>query len=126
METIYIDTHVVVWLFKNDLTKFSDKVLQLMEQHDLLVSSMVVMELEFLYEIGRITYKPLEILSELGRTIDLKVCEEKFVDVAYQSIDLIWTRDPFDRLIAANAALNSAMLISRDKNILEHYKRAVW
>ena len=126
METIYLDTHVVVWLFQNDLTKFSDKVLGLINKDDLLISPMVIMELEFLYEIGRVTYKPLEIVSELGHTIGLKVCEEKFVHSAYQSIDLSWTRDPFDRLIVANAKISSAILVSKDKNILENYERAVW
>jgi PIN domain nuclease of toxin-antitoxin system len=126
VETIYLDTHVVVWLFQNDLTKFSDKVLELINKDDLLISPMVIMELEFLYEIGRVTYKPLEIVSELGRTIGLKVCEERFMDSAYESIDLSWTRDPFDRLIVANAKFSGVVLVSKDKTILENYERAVW
>ncbi len=125
MEAIYIDTHVAVWLFQNDLTKFSKKALRLMEKHDLLISPMAIMELGFLYEIGRVTYKPLEILSELNQTIDLKVCEEKFIHSVYQSINITWTKNPFDRLIVANASFNNAILISKDKNILDHYDKTV-
>lgn len=126
METVYIDTHVAVWLFQNDLSKFSDKVLGVLETNDLSVSAMVVMELEFLYEIGRLTYKPMEILSSLQKSIGLKVCEAKFSAVVYYSLDFDWTRDPFDRLIVANADYQNAQLISKDRNILENYKKAIW
>ncbi len=126
MEAVYLDTHVVVWLFQGDLTRFSERALQLMERHDLLVSAMVMMELAYLYEIGRVTYRPIEILSELEKTIDLSVCREQFVQVVYRGLDLTWTRDPFDRLIVANAAYSVATLITKDQNILDHYERAVW
>ena len=126
MEAVYLDTHVVVWLFQGDLTRFSERALQLMERLDLLVSAMVMMELAYLYEIGRVTYRPIEILSELEKTIDLSVCREQFVHVVYRGLDLTWTRDPFDRLIVANAAYSGAMLITKDQNILDHYERAVW
>ena len=39
---------------------------------------------------------------------------------------MTWTRDPFDRVIVANAALNGNILISKDQNILEHYIHARW
>jgi PIN domain nuclease of toxin-antitoxin system len=42
-------------------------------------------------------------------------------------LDEKWTRDPFDRLIVANAKANGfAWLISADEHIRNHYPRAVW
>ena len=37
-----------------------------------------------------------------------------------------WTRDPFDRLIAAHASLEAAILLTADETILEALPGAVW
>jgi len=127
VETIYLDTHVVVWLFAGEINKISNKALELIEEHELLVSPMVVLELEFLYEIGRLNYKHNEILSSLLETIDLKVCTLSFATVAKESTKQNWTRDPFDRLIVANAICNNnSILLSRDRKIRDNYNRSVW
>ncbi len=126
METIYLDTHVVVWLYQKELDKFSATALRLLEESELIISAMVVLELEFLYEIGRLKYNAKEIISELAQTIELRVCDEKFSTITYSSLNLKWTRDPFDRIIVSNAKINNAMLISKDKNILANYEKATW
>jgi PIN domain nuclease of toxin-antitoxin system len=127
VETVYLDTHVVVWLFAGEIDKLSNKALELIEEHELLISPMVVLELEFLYEIGRLNYKHNEILSSLSDTIDLKVCTLSFAIVAKESTKHNWTRDPFDRLIVANAICNNnSILLSRDRKILSNHTRAIW
>jgi PIN domain nuclease of toxin-antitoxin system len=40
--------------------------------------------------------------------------------------DLSWTRDPFDRLIAAHAIVANASLVTADDTIREHLPLAVW
>jgi len=126
VETIYLDTHVVVWLFSGDTDKISNRALELIEESELLISPMVVLELEFLHEIGRLNYKHNEILSSLEESIGLKVCNFSFATVAKESTKHSWTRDPFDRLIVANAICNSSVLLSRDRKIRENYSKAVW
>ena len=127
METLYLDTHVVVWLFSRELEKISKKAIDLIEENRLLISPMVMLELEFLYEIGRLTYNHHEIIASLSDTIDLKVCDLSFALVAKESARLHWTRDPFDRLIVANASCNDqSILLSRDRKICDNYDRAVW
>jgi PIN domain nuclease of toxin-antitoxin system len=37
-----------------------------------------------------------------------------------------WTRDPFDRLIVAQALLHDAPLITKDEHIRRHYAGALW
>jgi PIN domain nuclease of toxin-antitoxin system len=50
-----------------------------------------------------------------------------FAVVASAALDEKWTRDPFDRLIVANAKANGfAWLISADEEIARHYPRTVW
>jgi len=126
VETIYLDTHVVVWLFSGETHKISNKVLEIIEESELLISPMVVLELEFLYEIGRLNYKQDEILSSLSQSIDLKVCNLSFATVAKESTKHNWTRDPFDRLIVANAICKSSRLVSRDRKIRDNYNMAIW
>jgi PIN domain nuclease of toxin-antitoxin system len=126
METIHLDTHVIVWLFQKDLSKFSKQSLKLINDNELQISPMVVMELKFLNEMGRLNYKPMEIITELTKAIALNVSDEKFATTAYESLELSWTRDPFDRLIVASASAQKAKLISKDRNILDHYEYAIW
>ena len=40
--------------------------------------------------------------------------------------DLTWTRDPFDRLIAAHAIVAGAPLLTADRGILENLPLATW
>lgn len=126
METVFIDTHVVVWLFQKNVEKFSPAAMQLIESCELVVPAIVVMELGLLHEIKRLNFTPQNILQELRQTIGLKVSDSAFEAVAYASLPLDWTCDPFDRLIAADASLHGARLLTKDKTIREHFNDAVW
>lgn len=126
MEAIYLDTHIVVWLFSKELEKISKKALNLIEKNQLIISPMVELELEFLYEISRLRYPSCEIISSLYETIDLKICDISFFKISKEATKFNFTRDPFDRLIVANASYNDTLLISKDKNILNHYTKAIW
>lgn len=87
---------------------------------------MVDLELQFLREIGRLSKGPETILPALSRDIGLALVDETFAGVAFEARGLGWTRDPFDRLIVAEAALMRATLVTKDTVILENYSRAVW
>jgi rRNA-processing protein FCF1 len=50
----YLDTNVVVWLAQGSIDRISRKAQGMLEQADLLISPMVLIELEYLYEINRI------------------------------------------------------------------------
>jgi PIN domain nuclease of toxin-antitoxin system len=41
-------------------------------------------------------------------------------------LEISWTRDPFDRIIVANASLENSILVSKDQSILGHYPFARW
>ena len=43
-----------------------------------------------------------------------------------EAIAQSWTRDPFDRIIVANAICAESQLLTKDANILGNYKNAVW
>lgn len=124
--TTYLDTHAVVWLYNNELHKFPEKTLELIESHDLLISPMVVLELNYLYEIKRLTEKADTLISTLQQEIDLQVCQQHFYKIITKALTQQWTRDPFDRIIVAQAAINQMPLVSKDSVIHEHYHLAFW
>ncbi|MCP5101450.1 MAG: PIN domain-containing protein [Chloroflexi bacterium] len=123
---IYLDTHVVVWLYAGKTSKFNQSVKTLINEQELLISPIVRLELQYLYEIERITDEANTILTDLGDRIGLKQCDKPFHIIVSNALLLSWTRDPFDRLIVANAALNDDILISKDQTIRNNYAHAKW
>jgi PIN domain nuclease of toxin-antitoxin system len=123
---VYLDTHVVVWLYAGMVDRVSDAARSLMEKQALLVSPIVHLELQYLRETGRITVDGSLVLASLRQTIGLEICDQPFALVAAESVGQSWTRDPFDRLIVAQATVRSAPLVTKDRTILERYRRAVW
>ncbi len=123
---IYLDTHVAVWLYAREIQLLSERAKKLMDENELLISPIVLLELQFLREIGRTAVSGITVLQELKGTIGLRVCEEVFESVVEAASKENWTRDPFDRLIVGHAALRDSPLLTKDQTIREHYSRATW
>jgi len=123
---IYLDTHVVVWLYAGLTEKFSVLARGLINEKDLYISPVVRLELQYLFEIGRVAVGPETIVDDLSDRIGLQVCTRPFNRVVTQAISQAWTRDPFDRLIVAQAALQHNLLLSKDEAILRNYAYAKW
>jgi PIN domain nuclease of toxin-antitoxin system len=123
---IYLDTHVVAWLFAGRLDLLSARARQLLEDGSLLISPMVELELEYLFEIGRTTLPGRDVVESLRGEIGLGVCDLPFRRVVSAALGQSWTRDPFDRVVTAHATLRQAPLLTQDRVIRQHYPRAVW
>lgn len=123
---IYLDTHVVVWLYAGDTDRLSVPAREHIESDALLVSPIVQLELTYLKELGRITADSALILETLEQSIGLGLCHQPFLRVVVESIGQHWTRDPFDRLIVAQARVSGAKLITKDRTIRENYAHSVW
>ncbi|OAI49206.1 transposase [Gammaproteobacteria bacterium SCGC AG-212-F23] len=123
---IYLDTHVLVWLYSGFVEKFSEHARQLMDKNALMISPMAQLELTYLHETKRIQYSAEAIIHDLQSRIGLDICELGFEDIVKKAHSLSWTRDPFDRLIVAQAMVNAARLITKDQTIRKHYRFAVW
>ena len=126
--TTYLDTSVAVWLAQATLDRISPAALEhLTRSTDRRLSPAVVLELEFLYEIGRILLPASDIERKLEAEAGIRVCDRGFPEVVETALRESWTRDPFDRLITAQARANAlAWLVTSDRQIREAYPRAVW
>lgn len=122
----FLDTHVVVWLYAGETGRLSARGRQEIATQPLFVSPIVVLELQYLFEIGRITVRPSDILATLAQDIGLTLCDDLLEAVVSAALGATWTRDPFDRLIVAHATVRGAALLSKDGAILENCPTAIW
>jgi PIN domain nuclease of toxin-antitoxin system len=123
----YLDTHIVLWLTAGKINRLSSKAHGLLDRSELLLSAMAFLELEYLRELGKTKYSARDLLEKVSQEINLRLCDLPFAAIASAALDEKWTRDPFDRLIVANAKANGfAFLISADETIARHYPRTVW
>jgi PIN domain nuclease of toxin-antitoxin system len=123
---IFLDTHAVVWLYSGQLNLFSPKVLKLINSEQVCISHIVKLEIQYLFEIKRVKYEPGLIIDTLIDEIGLMYSDNNFESIVRQAMHLSFTRDPFDRIIIADASINNSKLISKDRNIKKHYKNTIW
>ena len=122
---VFIDTHIAAWLYQKSLNQLSKKAIQCLNNNDIYISPMVMLELQYLYEIGRVKENSGIVLNYLSNTINLKIDECSFSGLIEYTLKESWTRDPFDRMIVAHARLKDAFLISKDTVIKKYYKKII-
>ena len=123
---IHLDTHVVAWLYAGRSDIFPPLARTHHERDELVVSPMVLLELQYLYEVGKTNEPAHTVIAALQRMLGVRVCTLAFESVATASLGFDFTRDPFDRLITAQAIVADAPLIKKDRRIREFYDRAEW
>lgn len=123
---IHLDTHVVVWLYLPRLDLLTEHGRELLETFDLEISPAVLLELEYLHEIGRLRVRGGEVVHSLHAQIGLTLSGTPFGRIVHAAVDQAWTRDPFDRLICGQAAASGAQLLTRDESIHIGFPDAVW
>lgn len=123
---IYLDTNVVVWLYAGELARLSEPAKDLINDNETAISPIVRLELQYLYEIQRITVESGDIVCDLSDRIGLKICDKNFNTIISGAFGFSWTRDPFDRIIVSHACVNDNILVTKDQTILTHYENAKW
>jgi PIN domain nuclease of toxin-antitoxin system len=112
---ILLDTNALIWLEQGHRRA---RPLQRGRQR-LYISPASLMELQMLHEVGRIALDAggLEaIVADDRWLLDDPPASRWFLRATEEG----WTRDPFDRLIAAHARLRGWTLASGDRQILDH------
>lgn len=122
---IHVDTNVVIWSYIGQVD-ILQPVERILNESSIVVSPMVVLELAYLHEVNRLSDPPETIIQILEGLVGLKVSQASFIEVIRQALDVRWTRDPFDRLIVANALEEGAPLLTKDSTILRHCPTAFW
>jgi len=116
----------VGWLYEGADRRIPAAVRDLLESEKPFVSPIVELELTYLYEVGRVTEPAEAPLSALCKTIGLQTADVALAALVEAAAKLDWTRDPFDRMISAQAIVADAPLITADRTILANLPLATW
>ncbi|MBI4877829.1 MAG: PIN domain-containing protein [Acidobacteria bacterium] len=123
----YLDTHIAVWLHDGLVERLSAEAKKQIEANQLLISPMVLLEFQYLYDRKRIGVEPMALYSYLNAVFGIDLCCFPFPAVAREALSLDWTSDPFDRIIVAQAKSNGeSLLVTADTRIRQNYPRAAW
>jgi PIN domain nuclease of toxin-antitoxin system len=111
---ILLDTNALIWLEQGHR-----RARPLREQQArLYISPASVLELQFLVEAGRLRIKRGG-LHEVVHRDDLWALDDPPSAAWFdESLELGWTRDPFDRLLVAHARLRGWRLATADQALL--------
>ncbi|MFC0820782.1 type II toxin-antitoxin system VapC family toxin [Moraxella marmotae] len=123
---VYLDTHAVIWLENGELHKFGQTSLDYLANCHLLISPMVKLELQYLYQKKRISENADTIIQSIANKANFSICQKNWLDIVNVALHCNFTKDAFDRLIVAHAMLDNSILISKDTNLTEHYVNCVW
>lgn len=121
-----LDTHAAVFLHAGRLEEFTTTGRRFLEREELFLSPMSALEMQYLFEVGRIRFPAEPILADLSTEIGLSVLDRDWYAVVRKSWEVGWARDPFDRMISAQAILEGQRLLTRDRTLLEHCSLAFW
>ena len=124
---VHIDTQAAIFLSAGETERFTREAIRTIEEAGVLyLSPMALLELEYLFERGKIAEDAAGVFADLSKKIGLRVSGIPMSDIVWSSLDLKWTRDPFDRLITATAiADNRSRLLTSDRNIQDNYSASV-
>jgi PIN domain nuclease of toxin-antitoxin system len=112
---ILLDTNAVIWLQQRHrrgrpLERYRGR---------LYLSPASLLEIQFLLEVGRIRLRPGATVRELAGDDRWVIDNPSSVDWFERALDAGWTRDPFDRLLVAHAALRGWRLATGDGDLLD-------
>lgn len=118
-----LDTHFLVWLVLGAprLGEFP----WIEDYHPWGVSPVSLLELEFLAEVGKLELDPVGFVDNLLGDSRFVVDEVPLLAIVRHALPLVWTRDPFDRLLAGHSSARRVPLCTVDRALRRHHRAIV-
>jgi PIN domain nuclease of toxin-antitoxin system len=109
---ILLDTHLLLWALA-DPARLPSTARRLIDQSEVFVSAASIWEISIKAALGKLTADPREVVASLGPAgfLPLAITEEHAARVA--GLPPIH-RDPFDRLLVAQAIVEPMRLLTTD------------
>lgn len=120
---LLLDTHFLIWILMG--AERTDSFPWLEDHRPWGVSPISLLELQYLSEIGRIELQADALLNELQGDSRFALDEPPLIPLIARALPLTWTRDPFDRLLAAHSSLRRVPLCTVDRVLLKHHSLIV-
>ncbi|MGH2794144.1 MAG: type II toxin-antitoxin system VapC family toxin [Actinomycetota bacterium] len=123
--TALLDTHALLWWLTDD-RRLSRRARETIANDDILVSVVSAWEIEIKRGLGRLDADTHAILDEVTGTEGFAWLEIGPAHVA-ALVDLpALHRDPFDRMLVAQAQLEHVALVSRDRGLRGYQVETIW
>jgi PIN domain nuclease of toxin-antitoxin system len=113
-------------MYAGEQRRLSEAARAAIEDGDPLLSPVAALELTYLHEVERARDSPAVMLGALRKGIGLQIADASLAELVVAAAPLTWTRDPFDRLIAAHSIVAGAPLVTADETIRENLPQAIW
>lgn len=84
--------------------------------------SVSFLEVQFLSEVGRLEVSHSEFVEALGSDPRFVIDEVPLMALISQALPLNWTRDPFDRLLAAHSSARRVPLCTLDREMRSRHR----
>jgi len=116
---ILLDTNALIWLHRHDeraapLARVSAR---------LYVSPASLLELQFLWEVGRVRLKRSSTLKHVVHDDRWVIDDPPSAAWFEEAVGVGWTRDPFDRLLVAHARLRRWLLATSDQRVIAQLRK---
>jgi len=121
--TCLLDTHFVVWIVSKSRRLKSYPWLENYQPWG--VSPASLLEIQLLAEVGRREVDNPRFNRTIMADSRFQFDDISVVTLIQKSVELSWTRDPFDRMIAAHSLCRVAPLCTVDEAMLKHCKLVV-
>ncbi|NKQ37122.1 MAG: type II toxin-antitoxin system VapC family toxin [Chloroflexi bacterium] len=126
---LLFDTHAFMW-WDSDPSLLSERVLELCQdpENDLILSVVTVWEMQIKSQLGKLKFDfPLDELVENQQRINgIQILPVKLGHVLKLNELPLHHKDPFDRLLIAQAKMEDAVLLSTDAIFVEYSVELVW
>lgn len=126
---LLLDTHTFIWLSEDD-ESLSSTVRELISDidHSLYLSLVSIWEIQIKFQLGK-----LSLNNSLSETIDLQTSKNGIQLLSIELGHILqlgnlpdFHRDPFDRLLIAQAQTESMLFLTRDSKIKQYNVNTVW
>ena len=126
MRSLLVDTNVIVWLLLGDRSRVSETARDALEdeRNSVAVSAATVWEIAIKRSLGKLTIEDRWARALTGLGFDALPVTAIHAEAVEH---LPWHhRDPFDRLLIAQAALEDHTLVSADPQMADYGVDVIW
>ena len=126
---LLLDTHTLLWFAEGDNQRLSIVARQSLEEdkNNKYVSIVSFWEIGIKMSTGKLELKKgLDSLIDFVNKVDFQI-----LPIKINHIEIIKTlpfihRDPFDRMLVAQASVEGLIVVSADKNIPQYNIKSIW
>lgn len=122
---VLLDTHALLWWVTGD-RRLSARMRRFIQEHEVYISTASLWEVEIKRALGRIEVDIEELTTELAQAEGFNMLDVRPTHVLSLSELPLLHKDPFDRMLVAQAKRERLVLVSRDKQLSDYSVEVRW